>query len=223
VITAFAARPDDRTGDSRDDSRLLLSRACGDKIAMGQVDQCVREVQRLLKESGTQIDVDGSFGPQTLRRVTAFQLLAGLPPTGYVDDDTKRALYAGKVSMATWPKERVEARIRQVFVEDPDRAVRIAQCASLLDPIYVLPNTDGSRNWGVFQLSDDLLAKHHGNRQQAFDPEWNIKTAYAAWFKNKDFRDWEHCDKAAASAPPSPSTAPSGSATPTASTRPRTP
>jgi peptidoglycan hydrolase-like protein with peptidoglycan-binding domain/transcriptional regulator with XRE-family HTH domain len=201
AIALYATRQTDQA-DGRHDSRMLFS-SCGERIAMGQVDQCVREVQRLLKKSGTQIDVDGAFGPQTLRRVTAFQLLAGLPPTGEVHEDTKRALYDGKVSMVSWPKARVEARIRAVFVEEPERAVRVAQCASFLDPVYVLPNTDGSRNWGVFQLSDAVLAKFNGTRKQAFDPDWNIVTAHRSWLEHRDFRNWEHCDSAAA--PPTPS------------------
>jgi peptidoglycan hydrolase-like protein with peptidoglycan-binding domain/plasmid maintenance system antidote protein VapI len=201
AVTLFATKQNE-SPDRRHDSRMLFS-SCGERIAMGQVDQCVREVQRLLKNSGTEIDVDGAFGPQTLRRVTAFQLLAGLPPTGEVHEDTKRALYDGKVSMVSWPKARVESRIRAVFVEEPERAVRIAQCASFLDPIFVLPNTDGSRNWGVFQLSDAILAKFNGTRKQAFDPEWNIVTAHRSWLEHRDFRNWQHCDSAAAPATPS--------------------
>ncbi|WP_019070077.1 hypothetical protein [Streptomyces hokutonensis] len=36
--------------------------------------------------------------------------------------------------------------IREVFAEDPDTAVAVARCASFLDPLYVLPHTNGSRS-----------------------------------------------------------------------------
>src|SRR5262249_34318639 len=84
---------------SRD--RLLDSPACK-TVSMGQHDACVREVQTLLTRAKGKLSVDGDFGPETLRRVTAFQVLAGLPATNVVDDATKKALYAHKVSMTTW-------------------------------------------------------------------------------------------------------------------------
>jgi hypothetical protein len=171
---------------------------------MGQHDECAREVQTLLSRAGAEIEIDGDFGPATLRRVTAFQVLADLQPRGVVDEATKRALYDQKVSMAAWSPEQVERRIREVFPEVPDRAVGIARCQSYLDPLYVLTNTNGTRNWGVFQLSDKLLAELGGTQRQAYDPEWNIQAARQAWSRHQDFRDWKHCDQPfRTSAPPS--------------------
>jgi hypothetical protein len=174
---------------------MLLSSACPPVVSMGQHDECVREVQVLLSKAGAKLSVDGDFGPGTLRRVTAFQVLAGLQPRGVVDEATKRALYEQKVTMTTWPPEQVERRIREVFPEEPDRAVGIARCQSFLDPLHVLSNTNGTRNWGVFQLSDRLLGELGGTARQAYDPEWNIQAARRAWSRHRDFRDWEHCDQ----------------------------
>lgn len=174
---------------------LLLSSACPPVISMGQHDECAREVQRLLSDAGAKLSVDGDFGPQTLRRVTAFQVLAGLQARGVVDEATKRALYDGKVKMATWSPEQVERRVREVFTEEPNRAVGIARCQSFLDPLHVLPNTNGTRNWGVFQLSDSLLKEFDGTPRQAYDPEWNIKLAHEVWSRNHDFSAWPHCDQ----------------------------
>ncbi|GGJ94754.1 hypothetical protein GCM10010123_25720 [Pilimelia anulata] len=190
---------------------LLMSAGCGDVISMGQHDECVEEVQRLLAKAGATLSVDADFGPETLRRVTAFQVLAGLTPKGVVNAETKRALYAGAASLRTWPAAEVEARIRREFPEEPERAVRIARCHSFLDPLYVLPNANGTRNWGVFQLSDQLMRRYEGSPKLALEPEWNIRTARRAWAEHRDFRHWQ-CDKAAA--PHTPTPTPSGSDSP---------
>jgi transcriptional regulator with XRE-family HTH domain len=198
---------DDGAGPSGSaDGRLLFSPACRDTVSMGQHDECVHEVQSLLKQKGTTIGVDSDFGPETLRRVTAFQVLAGLKPKGVVDDATKRALYGAEPRMETWTPERIERRIRELFPEVADVAVRIARCQSLLDPLHILPNTNGSRNWGLFQLSDGLLRRLGGTPLKAFDPEWNIRAARTVWEEERDFGNWPHCAQAAGG---TPSTAPS--------------
>ncbi|SPF00285.1 helix-turn-helix domain-containing protein [Streptomyces sp. MA5143a] len=187
------------------DSRTLFTSACREVVAMGQHDTCVREVQRLLESKGAVIGVDGDFGPQTLRRVTAFQVIAGIePPNGVVGDTTKRALYASEARMSTWTPDKVRKRIREVFTEEPDRAVAIADCQSFLDPLHILPNTNGTRNWGLFQISDARLRDLKGTPRQALDPEWNIRAAKRLWSEDRDFHDWPHCDRAF-SPSPSPS------------------
>ncbi|MFG2873721.1 helix-turn-helix domain-containing protein [Streptomyces sp. NPDC048337] len=190
TVSGDAAKP-----SGAEDRRLLFSRACREPVSMGQHDECVREVQSLLERKGAKIGVDGDFGPQTLRRVTAFQVLAGLPPKGVVDDETKHALYERPVSMPQVPSEQIERRIREVFPEEPDRAAGIARCQSLLDPLHILPNTNGSRNWGLFQISDGRLAELGGTPLLAFDPEWNIQAARRLWAQNRDFRHWPQCDQ----------------------------
>jgi hypothetical protein len=187
------------------DGRVLFSDACP-TVNMGEHDECVNEVQTLLSKAHTTISIDSDFGPETLRRVTAFQVLAGLPPKGIVDTATKQALYAGRTNMTTWTPQQVEQKIRQVFTEDPDTAVAIARCASFLDPLYVLPNSNGSRNWGVFQISDLRLQQQGGTPLRAFDPAWNIEAAHKLWAVDHDFHDWPSCWAALTSAAtPAPS------------------
>jgi hypothetical protein len=183
---------------------MLLSPACPVVLSMGEQDECVRELQRLLQGAGTGIDVDAQFGPQTRRRVTAFQVLAGLPPNGIVDERTKRALYDGRVRMTSWPPAKVEKRIREVFPEDPNRAVAIARCQSFLDPLWVLSNEDGSRNWGLFQIWDRRVEEMGGTPLRAFDPEWNIQAARRLWTQHRDFRDWSACSAALQTKPSTP-------------------
>lgn len=208
---SLTSTSDDRADES--DPRPLFSSVCSPVVSMGQHDECVREVQTLLERRGAVIGVDGDFGPQTLRRVTAFQVIAGLPPNGVVTADTKKALYDSKARMDTWAPEKVRQRIREVFDEAPDDAVAIADCQSFLDPLHILPNTNGSRNWGLFQISDSRLRELGGTPLKALDPEWNIQAAKRLWSRDQDFHDWPHCERALrteASAAPS-------SAPPTAS------
>jgi hypothetical protein len=209
VLTVAAVAVTLRSGTSAQatsEPGLLFSPACEGPISMGQHDSCVEELQRLLAATGVTIVIDAEFGPETSRRLTAFQAMADLPVRGVVDDDTKRALYAGDVSMRSWAPARVEQRIREVFPEEPDRAVAIAKCQSLLDPFWVLPNVNKSRNWGIFQISDRRLRELGGAPRQAFDPEWNIWAARELWRTHGGFAEnWPYCDKAFPRSPaPSP-------------------
>ncbi|MCF1598892.1 peptidoglycan-binding protein, partial [Streptomyces muensis] len=183
-------------GTADDDKRPLLSAECAGPVGLGQRGACVREVQRLLARAGAEMDVDGDFGPQTLRRVTAFQALSRIDADGVVGEETKKALYAAKSRMDTWPPGKVRQRVRKVFREAPDDAVALADCQSFLDPLHVVPNTNGTRNWGVFQISDAALRKLGGTPRDAMDPEWNIQAAHRLWSRTKGFGDWPDCDRA---------------------------
>ncbi|MEU7073524.1 hypothetical protein AB0B30_23735 [Streptomyces narbonensis] len=136
---------------------------------------------------------------------SAFQVLAGLVPNGVVGDPTKKALHESEVRMETWSPEKVRRRVREVFAEVPDDAVAIADCQSFLDPLHILPNTNGSRNWGLFQISDARLAELGGTPARALDPEWNIQAARKLWSRERDFGDWPHCERALKKTPAAPS------------------
>lgn len=183
-------------GGGTDDKRPLFSAECAGPVSLGQRGACVREVQRLLARAGAEMDVDGDFGPQTLRRVTAFQALSSIDADGVVGEETKKALYAPMSRMDSWPPGKVRQRVRKVFREQPDDAVAVADCQSFLDPLHVVPNTNGTRNWGVFQISDAALRKLGGTPREAMDPEWNIQAAHRLWSRTKGFGDWPHCDRA---------------------------
>ncbi|MFI6009569.1 helix-turn-helix domain-containing protein [Streptomyces sp. NPDC051243] len=183
-------------GGPAGEDRLLFSAGCAKPVTLGRRDACVREVQRLLTRAGAELDVDGDFGPQTLRRVTAFQELSHIEADGVVGEETKKALYEPRVRMATWPPEKVRQRIREVFREAPDDAVAVADCQSFLDPLHIVPNPDGTRNWGVFQISDARLRDLGGTPRDAMDPEWNIRAAHSLWKRAKNFGDWPHCEHA---------------------------
>ncbi|KJK41855.1 hypothetical protein UK15_00080 [Streptomyces variegatus] len=184
------------------DNRPLFTGECKEPVRDGQSDRCVREVQLLLSRTGVTIGIDGIFGPETLRRVEAFQLRVGLNVDGIVDDDTKRALYDEDVSLKTWSKKQVADRIHEVFGKKADTAVRIARCQSFLDPLYITPNTNGTRNWGIFQISDARLRDLRGTPEKAMDPDWNIRAAHRLWAQDETFSDWPHCAAAAEDPPP---------------------
>ena len=179
-----------------DGERMLLADACQGPIGMGEKGECVREVQRLLVEAGGDIDVTGRFIGDTRSLVVAFQTLAGLHDNGVVDTATKQALYDEDVdvSLATWDTERVADRIREVFHEDAGHAVRTAECQSLLEPLATTSKADSTRTWGVFQLSESQLRELDGTPADSLDPEWNIQGAHQLWSRNKDFREWPHCN-----------------------------
>ncbi|MDH6565572.1 peptidoglycan hydrolase-like protein with peptidoglycan-binding domain [Streptomyces sp. SAI-117] len=72
----------------------LRSASCPENIVEGQSGGCVATLQSLLNGKGQSLAVDGSFGPQTLAAVKAFQSASGLTADGQVGPNTKAALYA---------------------------------------------------------------------------------------------------------------------------------
>ena len=176
--------------------RLLLSRACASTVSAGQAGECVREVQNLLRGAGAALAVDGKYGPETERLVTAYQLRSGLPGDGSVGATTKSVLYAHRASLRTWTPAQVEAEIRTVFggqTAAAEKAVELARCQSLLDPLWIVKGPHGARSWGVFQLSDDRLAALGGSPRQALDPAWNVRAAHRLWQRGGGFGDWPLC------------------------------
>ena len=192
------------SGSTDDEERPLLSPKCPESVSVGQRGTCVREAQRLLAGTGAELDVDGAFGPQTLRRVTAFQVLSRLDVNGVVGEETKRALYAPKVRMDTWAPAKVRQRVREVFRAVPDQAVALADCQSRLDPLHVVPNADGTRNWGVFQIPDTALRGLGGTPRDAMDPEWNIRAVHRLWTRTKNFGGLPRCARATSPTPVAP-------------------
>jgi peptidoglycan hydrolase-like protein with peptidoglycan-binding domain len=71
----------------------LNSASCPSDVVRGQVGGCVTELQRLLREHGYTLELDGDFGPDTESKVRSFQSAQGLAVDGRVGPNTKRALY----------------------------------------------------------------------------------------------------------------------------------
>lgn len=211
VVFAQSSDSDDDTDDARPaKEQLLLTERCEELISVGQEGTCVKELQTLLSKAGATIGIDSSFGPETTRRVLAFQVKAGLDVDGLVGENTKRALYeaaepgndgkgdktaagAADVDLSTWDQAQVEKKIREVFDETAEDAVKLATCQSQLDPLHIVPNDDESRSWGLFQLPDAQLSKLGGSPEKALDPDWSITAAHKLWAEDKSFSDLPKC------------------------------
>ncbi|NJP65313.1 helix-turn-helix domain-containing protein [Streptomyces spiramenti] len=204
AVALSGGGPDDRAredeaagggaGAAADEERALLRHPCDEPIAMGRHDGCVEELQELLVARGLPMVVDAQFGPETLRRVTAFQVFAGLGVNGVVGDETKLALYESDVAVETPEEDELAELIRELFPgEDADTAVAVAACATKFDPLYVLGNENGTRNWGLFQISDSRLNDLRSTPLEALDWETNIRLAHALWEPEESFEHWSHC------------------------------
>ncbi|MFF5204885.1 peptidoglycan-binding domain-containing protein [Streptosporangium sp. NPDC000396] len=178
-----------RTGEA--DEQMLLSDRCPDLMMIGTYGICAQELQRQLQRKGLNLPDDAWFGPFTKQRVMAFQAFARLPTMGVADRQTKRALLGEKrISPSQWTAAQTERRLREVFSEDPDRAVELTRCLSFLDPLWVVADNRGVRRWGLFQFSDLELLELRADPVTAFNPEWNIQTAHRIWRRAKNFRHW---------------------------------
>ncbi|EPH43056.1 hypothetical protein STRAU_3884 [Streptomyces aurantiacus JA 4570] len=169
---------------------LLLSEECPRVLIKGQHHPCVQELQRQLRRHGLDLPADAVFGPYTKMRVAAFQTFAGLSVTAMGDEATKKALYEKHPEIDVWSPERVERRLREVFPEQPDTAVRLVRCMTQLDPLWIWGNSDGSRQWGLFQFSDLELMELRVAPVTALGPEWSIQRGRALWERTKDFSHW---------------------------------
>lgn len=167
---------------------------CADPLGMGDNGLCVKDLQVALQRTGFALPADGRFGPYTKMRVVAFQQLSGLPPTGIADQPTMDEL-ARHRTITSWSPEQVEHRLREVFAEQPDQAVRLANCLSRLDPMWIYGRPDKTRDWGLFQLNDhEVLFDFRSDHNAALDPERNIQMARAVWRRTGDFSRW-HCEQ----------------------------
>lgn len=63
-----------------------------DRMRAGRKGEKVREMQQALRDHGYDLAVDGVFGKRTKAALTAFQVQAGLLPTGSADSETLAVL-----------------------------------------------------------------------------------------------------------------------------------
>ena len=68
--------------------------------------------------------------------------------------------------------------IREVFGNEADNAIKIAQAESGLNPNAIHINKGGSVDRGIFQINSVHLDRVNGNAEALFDPKTNIKVAY---------------------------------------------
>jgi hypothetical protein len=172
------------------DSSASPADECTAVLSNGNRGLCVVEVQEQLHQAGFRMPVDGTFGPYTKMRVVAFQVFANLPTTGMVDGRTRDALAGGGTRVSTRAPEQVEDLVRGAFPEEPGRAVDLVRCLSHADPLWTTGKPGGTREWGLFQLTDEeLLFDFRVDYATALDTEWNIRAARTLWQRH-GFARW---------------------------------
>lgn len=71
-------------------------------------------------------------------------------------------------------QEQIKTRIKEVFGEDGEVAIRIAQCESSLNPEAVGDTHLPKSSFGLFQINQQW---HDYTQEELLDPETNIKVA----------------------------------------------
>lgn len=87
VAVGFVAVPG--TAEAAPKAIPLYKSACARTIVQGDKDGCVTRIQHILDQNGYDLEVDGSFGSETLKRVKQFQKDRGLDPVGHAGPKTK--------------------------------------------------------------------------------------------------------------------------------------
>jgi hypothetical protein len=117
-------------------------------------------------------------------------LVDGQPLTAFLAGYTGTAIIENmlpeKVKAEAEKKPTIEELIRMIAKQegvDPDLAVRVARCESLLDPKAININKDGSKDRGLYQIND----KYHPEitDEQAFDPIYATKFFCKAYKEGK--------------------------------------
>jgi hypothetical protein len=91
-------------------------------IGAGDAGDLVVWTQQLLRAHGHRVQVDGTYGAETVDAVRAFQAREELAPTGDVDDATWRALLQREPEPVDWSRRRAPAATRAGAPAAPDSA-----------------------------------------------------------------------------------------------------
>lgn len=183
VVAAFLVSPANAQTD-----------VCDQTLQEGDTGQCVEALQTRLNELGLSdpLIVDGEFGSGTRNAVEAFQGRSNIAVDGVVGPDTIGHLREpGDVTLAYESTAEVDAMIREVFPDDiEDKAVEVASCESGLVPIAIGRNTNGSRDYGVFQFNDGgTLQEYMPDTATALTARPNIEAALAL-YNERGWQPW---------------------------------
>jgi peptidoglycan hydrolase-like protein with peptidoglycan-binding domain len=88
----------------------LTRRPQGTDLAYGARGEAVSTLQSQLGARGFGTAVDGRFGPDTLKKLKAFQESAGIPQSGRLDDATRAALNPAPAPAAQAPSAAAQTR-----------------------------------------------------------------------------------------------------------------
>jgi N-acetylmuramoyl-L-alanine amidase len=150
-------------------------------LARGARGAAVEEVQTLLAAQGSDLEIDGSFGPATAAAVTAFQQSEGLEATGVVDPETLGHLRAAsKPDVVSAPSPNHSARagvkidtviLHHTASDDVDGDLQRLQDPKSRVSAHYLIAPDGT----IRQLVDDAdKAWHAGEAGMPGQPESDV-------------------------------------------------
>lgn len=173
------------------DTTTISTALCSDTLQQGASGPCVSELQTRLNELGSDLSVDGAFGPATDDEVLAFQGRSQIGFDGVVGPATQAALNSPTVDLNRADTGTIGAYIDSVFGGDAPTARRIATCESSLRETAINRNTDGSVDVGVFQMNTihangDLTGFVHS----ALYYQSNVDLAHALFVSAGSFQPW---------------------------------
>lgn len=170
-------------------------------VKIGDSGESVAAVQYRLREFGWSVQVDGQFGPQTLRAIIRFQQMSGLSADGVVGSVTQRALGCGRQSTN---QEQTQSAAHSYSVSSPASswidlarsvgwpehklpfvACVIARESNGIPSAYNGRNRD--RSYGLLQLNTKgrlwswYTARGLTSKDQLFDPSTNLRYGFLLW------------------------------------------
>ncbi|MFL6074089.1 MAG: peptidoglycan-binding protein [Mycobacteriales bacterium] len=162
---------------------------CSTTLQQGSSGSCVSELQTRLNQLGAHLSVDGNFGPATRNAVEAFQGRSSIGVDGIVGPTTRSHLDSpGGVTLDTASASQVQSMINSVFGSAAPTALRVARCESSYNEIAINRNTNGTRDYGIFQLNDGgTLQGLGGDAHSALYASSNISMAHTLYLQ----RGWQ--------------------------------
>jgi peptidoglycan hydrolase-like protein with peptidoglycan-binding domain len=182
VLALLGAAPAARAG-------TVSPALCSTTLQQGSTGSCVSQLQTRLNQLGAHLGVDGNFGPATRNAVEAFQGRSGIGVDGIVGSTTRSHLDSpGGVNLDTASASQVQSMINSTFGSAAATALRVARCESSYNEIAINRNTNGTRDYGIFQLNDGgTLQGLGGNARSALHASSNISMAHTLYLQ----RGWQ--------------------------------
>lgn len=162
---------------------------CATTLQQGSTGSCVSQLQTRLNQLGAHLTVDGNFGPATRNAVEAFQGRSSIGVDGIVGPTTRSHLDSpGGVDLNTASTSQVQSLINSTFGSAAATALKVARCESSDNEIAINRNTNGSRDYGIFQLNDGgTLQGLGGTPHSALYASSNIAMAHTLYLQ----RGWQ--------------------------------
>lgn len=156
-----------------------------------------------------EVDIVGEVQPTPKDKVSSDTTVSGME----VGNTVSVAGVVGGTPVSSVSGSAIEAKIREVFYEAPEEAIKIASCESRFNPeqigdehltfthngqvygksigLFQVRTGGKERNGKVWTRSNDVSAFEESMK----DPEQNIDLAKKIWSGKKDWSPWYNCAK----------------------------